>query len=122
MVPESYKQAGLGNVVGGVLNVLTAGVWFISLIWVCVGILWLVPMALGAAQAWFGYQMHEGKPVENGKLWGIIGIVCGLFNFNPISTVASVLAMMKAGEPDSIAYLSSGGAGMTGAPPPGPPA
>jgi hypothetical protein len=93
--------------VGGVLNAVTSFFWFISLIWVCVGIFWLVPLAVGAWQAWVGYQMNSGQRQPSAKMAAIAGLVSGVFAMNPIPIVASLLAMTKVQKPEIVGYLGT---------------
>jgi hypothetical protein len=107
--PKSYKDAGLMNLIAGILNIITAGVWTLSLIWLCVGIVWLIPLGVGAYQAYLGFQMQSGTPNAGAKNIGLIGLIAGVCNFNIFAIVLSVLAMQKAKEPEVAGYLSSAG-------------
>lgn len=107
--PKAYKDAGLMHLIAGILNFITAGVWVLAWIWLCVGVLWLVPMGLAAWQAYVGYEMQAGRRVGQAGNMGIIGLVTSFFNFNIFAIVLSVLALMKAKEPDVAGYLGTSG-------------
>jgi hypothetical protein len=105
--PKAYKDGGTAIMISGILNIMTGGVWFLSLFLVCVGFMWLIPMGIGAWQGWVGYQMMQGKPQPSGKMAAIAGIVAGMFNFNPLAIVGAVVGMMSADKPESIAFLET---------------
>ena len=104
-MPQEYKTAGIVNLVGGVLNILTAGVAIITLIWFCVGVLWIVPLALGGFQAFIGFQQMNGTRTGQGKIAGICGAVAGLCNLNPLPTLLGVGGFVMSGNEKVTAWL-----------------
>ena len=106
--PTEYKTAGTILLVGGILNILTAGVWILSFIWVCIGIMWIVPLAIGAWQAFVGYKAMNGEVQPSAKMAGIAGIVAGVFNLNPLAIAAGVVGMLNVDKPEAKAFLESG--------------
>lgn len=109
-VPDAYKTAGLVNLIGGALNVMMSLVWVLSLIWVCIGIFWLVPLAASGYQAWIGWQMYNGEPQAAAKNASIAGIVGGLFCFNILSAACGAFAMMQVGNDEVAGWLEQHGA------------
>jgi hypothetical protein len=107
--PKEYTEAGFLMMVAGVLNAITAFIWFLSLFWLCVGFLWAIPGCIGLWQAYMGYQMNQGKLQGQAKTGAILGLVSGVFNVNPIAIIASALAMSKVGKPEVAGYLTGGG-------------
>lgn len=105
--PKEYKDGGLAILVSGVFNIMTAGIWILTLIWVCVGILWVIPLAIGCWQAFVGLQVYQGKPQPSAKMAAIAGIVAGVFNVNPIAILGGVLGMMNVGKEEAVAFLES---------------
>jgi hypothetical protein len=103
--PQPYKTAGLLNLVGGLFNITTGLVWTLSLLLVCVGVFWIVPMAMGAFQLFIGIGMQSGKLNGNAKLATIMGIVAGVLNFNPVTIILSVIAYMQLGDPEVAGFL-----------------
>lgn len=106
-VPNDYKMAGLLNLIGGALNIMTASVWVLSLIWVCVGVLWIVPVLMGAWQAYVGFTMNTGTPTGQGKIAAIVGLVAGLFNFNPLTILLAIVVIVQLGKPEVAGWLES---------------
>lgn len=109
-VPAPYKTAGLVNLICGGLTVMVNLMWVLSLIWICIGILWLIPAAAGGYQAYIGWQMYNGEPSPAAKNAAIAGIVGGVFGFNLISAAGSVFAMMQVGNDDVKGWLEQHGA------------
>ncbi len=108
--PKEYKDAGAMLMFGGALNIITAGIWVLSLIWVCIGIMWLVPMAVGAWQAFVGWKMYSGEVQGTSKIAAIAGMVSAFFNLNPIAFVCGLLGMLNVDKPDAKAFLEHHGA------------
>ena len=107
--PQNYKNAGLANLIGGGLNLMTSLMAILSLIWVCIGIFWVIPAAASAYQAYVGWQMFQGQPVAAAKNGSIAGIVGGLFNFNIISVACGGFAFMQLGNDEVAGWLEQNG-------------
>lgn len=103
--PADYKNAGICNLVAGIVNVGLAGIWVLSLIWVCVGLLWLVPMAIGAWQAWVGYQMMQEQRDPNARNAALVGMVVSVVNCNLIALACSVVGWVMLDKPEVKAWL-----------------
>ncbi|MFZ5475719.1 MAG: hypothetical protein ACOZNI_02995 [Myxococcota bacterium] len=106
--PKEYTEAGFLMIVSGVLNAITAFIWFLSLFWICIGFFWVIPGCVGLWQAYVGYQMQVGTPQGSAKMGAIAGLVSGVFNMNPIAIVCALLAMTKVGKPEVVGYLGGG--------------
>jgi hypothetical protein len=109
-VPDAYKTAGLVNLIGGALNAFFSLMSILSLIWVCVGVWWFVPLAASAYQAWIGWQMYNGEPQPAAKNASIAGIIGGLCSFNIISAAAGGFAYMQLGNDEVAGWLEQHGA------------
>ncbi|MCB9686924.1 MAG: hypothetical protein H6735_17930 [Alphaproteobacteria bacterium] len=109
-VPAAYKNAGLANLIGGAWNAFVAFGVVMSLIWFCVGILWLVPMGASGYSAYVGWQMYNGEATPAAKNASIAGIIGGLLCFNPLSAIASGFAMMQLGNDEVKGWLEQHGA------------
>ncbi len=107
--PNDYKNAGIANIIGGALNVMMALLWTLSLIWICIGLFWLVPAAMGAWQIMVGLKMYNGEPNSSAKNATIAGLVAGALNFNIMSIGAGIFAFMMLGKPEVAGYLESNG-------------
>ncbi|MCA9492658.1 MAG: hypothetical protein KC621_22145 [Myxococcales bacterium] len=109
-VPAAYKNAGLANLIGGGLNAFFAFWYVIGFIWVCIGVIWLVPMAASGYSAYVGWQMYNGEATPAAKNASIAGIVGGLFCFNILSAAASGFAFMQLGNDEVKGWLEQHGA------------
>lgn len=104
--PPPYGTAGTLMMISGLLNVITAFVWVAVFIWVCVGIIWVVPLGMGAYQAYVGYTMTQG-PQRSGKIAAIVGIVAGLFNFNPFPAILAIVSLVNLNKPEVAEWIES---------------
>ena len=109
-VPAPYKTAGIVNLACGAFTALTNFLWFFSLVWICIGVFWLIPMAAGGYQAWIGWQMYNGTPSPAAKNAAIAGIVGGLFGMNIFTFAGSVFAFMQVGNDEVKGWLEQNGA------------
>ncbi len=104
--PKAYTESGALTILSGALNIITGGLLFLMLIWVCVGVMWLVPMAIGVFQIVVGLSMNKGTPHAMAKRIGVVGIVAGVCNMNPLAIGASVLTMLNVKKPEVAGYLA----------------
>ncbi len=104
--PPDYKTAGTLMMVSGIINLLTAGVWTLALIWLCVGILWVVPLGVAFGEFVVGVAVMNGTPHSQAKTASVLGLIAGVLNMNVFSIVLEIIALVKLGKPEVTAYLS----------------
>ena len=109
--PQAYKNAGIANLISGFLSVSANGLMFLSLVWVCIGVIWLVPLAAGFYQCYVGYQMFQGQVTPAAKNGTIAGIVAGVCAFNIFSIGGSAFAFMQLGDDEVAGWLEQNGVG-----------
>ncbi len=102
-VPAEYKNAGLGNLIGGALGALAS--LSIVVATLCFGFWYLIFAAAHAWQAYVGWQMYNGERVPSAKTASIVGLVCGIFGFNIFAIAGSGFAFMMLGKPEAQGYL-----------------
>jgi len=102
-VPAEYKNAGLGNLIGGALGALAS--LSILLMSFCLGFWYLFFAAAHAWQAYVGWQMYNGERVPSGKTAAIVGLVCGIFGLNIFAIAGSGFAFLMLGKPEVQGYL-----------------
>jgi len=105
--PAAYKNAAMANMIGGGLTILFSFFWIISLIWICVGLLWVVPMAAGGYQLWIGMDMNKGEANPAAKNAAIAGLIGSVFTMNIISIAASAFAFMQVGDDEVAGGIES---------------
>lgn len=86
--------AGALMIGSGVLTIMAAFGWFIGLIWVCVGVLWLIPLAVGVAEVFVGAAIMGGTPSERVRTVSVLGILAALFCGNLLGVVLEVTALV----------------------------
>lgn len=104
--PKPYVDSGALTILSGAMNILIGGLLFLTLIWVCIGVFWLVPMAVGVFQIVVGLAMSKGRPHPAAKHIGLIGIIASGLNFNPLGLGAAVITMLNTKKPEVAGYLS----------------
>ena len=107
--PQPYKTAGLMNLIGGVFTLMTSLMWVLSFIWVCIGVFWFVTAAMGAWQAFIGWQMYNGQVSPQAKMSTMVGIGGGLLSFNIFAIGASVFGFMQLGDDEVVGWLEQNG-------------
>ncbi len=108
--PAPYKTAGIVNLVCGAFNLLYCLTMVLSLIWVCVGVWWLIPAAASGYQAFVGWQMYNGEASPASKNGTIAGIAGGLLSFNLLCAAGSAFAFMQLGNDEVKGWLEQHGA------------
>jgi hypothetical protein len=120
--PSDYKTSGLFMLISGALTILASLGWIGGLIWVCVGALWVLPLAAGVFEILTGLAVYQGQYKANAKTVSLIGIVAALLCGNVIGIVLEVLAVVNYGKPDVASWMAAGGvARVVVAAPAGPP-
>ena len=88
--PERSTMAGTLMIVSGVLTTLASAGFFFGLIWVCVGVFWLVPMAVGIAEIFVGAAIMGGQPTDRVRTVSALGILSALACGNLVSVALEV--------------------------------
>lgn len=87
------RIAGMMMVMSSMLNGLWSLIWVGSLIWVCVGVFWFVPMFLALVVAGIGVAMM----VLGHQQWGIAGpvlsLVASFCNFNVMGVMFDMVTL-----------------------------
>ncbi len=106
-IPPWYSYGGRQLAISGAFNVLYSGMLFLTFVWVCVGVVFLIPTAIGAYQIWMGAQAMKGRP-QRGVQWiSIVGAVVGTLYCQPLSAVAAVIAWTNFSKPEVVGWLEN---------------
>ena len=82
------RVAGLMMVISGSLNAAVALLWVLSLIWVCVGLLWLIPLAAAIVEVVTGLcMMILGRQGNWGGIVAVLSSSMAMTCFNPVSVL-----------------------------------
>ena len=81
-VPSQYRATGALMITSGALNLMVAAIWAISLIWVCCGVYWVVPMAFAVGEIVVGTLMAAGIRIRFGGIAAVVGAINGVLLFN----------------------------------------
>ncbi|MCP4805837.1 MAG: hypothetical protein GY913_03350 [Proteobacteria bacterium] len=99
----------------GVLNVLISGGLVLSLIWVCVGVMWIPGLLIGVAEIVMGWKLKNGEVHEKIKTVNTAGIVAALLSLNVFAGAAAVFARIYLNDDEVEAHMKTmagGGAGQ----------
>ena len=89
-----YRVSGGMTLLSGLFNGLLSAIWFLSMIWVCVGVFWLIPMAIALAQVLLGgLMLATGKQFKLTAFVPMLGIVASMCNFNFFGSVLDIVAI-----------------------------
>ncbi|MBN1334468.1 MAG: hypothetical protein JXB39_00750 [Deltaproteobacteria bacterium] len=115
--PSDYKTSGLFMILSGALTILASLGWIGGLIWVCVGALWVFPLAMGIFEVVTGLAVYKGQYKANAKTVSILGIVAALLCGNVIGIVLEILSVVQLGKPEVAAWMAGGGTSPVGVAP-----
>jgi hypothetical protein len=93
-------------IVSGLCNAGLAVVWVLSLGWMCVGLLWIVPFAVALGEMLVGLLIVLGVPLRFGPAAAAIGIVNGALLFDPPAVVMQVLAMIFVNQDEAHRFVA----------------
>lgn len=91
--PSDYTTAGIALLVAGTLNLWIGAILFLTMVWFCVGILWLFPIVIGMAELVTGIRMLTGKRVHSAVPVAALGVFASMMNFNVLSIAGEVIAL-----------------------------
>lgn len=98
---ERSTTAGALMIVSGLLTVLASSALFLSFVWVCVGIVWLLPLAVGIGEIAVGAAIMGGQPNNRVRAVSVLGILSALACGNLIGVALEVgsLVMVSTAPP-----------------------
>lgn len=113
-VPEAESDPGAQTsmlawmmIASGALNVFMSGALVLSLIWVCVGVLWIPGVLVGVAEIVVGWKLKNGEVHEKIKTVNTAGIVAAVCSLNLFAGIAAVLARVYLGDDEVQAHLKT---------------
>jgi hypothetical protein len=95
--------AGVSMIVSGVLTATASFGIVATWGWICVGLPWLVPMAVGVGEVVVGASIIGGTPRPSVKTVSTAGILAALVSFNLVGVLLEIVAQIllgKASEPE----------------------
>ena len=90
--PGHYNTAGTLMLISGVINALLSLYLVLILIWVCVGVVFLIPLAGGLAEIITGLAVVRGQTRPAAPTLSIVGIISSALCCNPIGLVLEIVA------------------------------
>jgi hypothetical protein len=106
--PQSYTTAGVLMIISGLFTAMASLALVGGLIWVCVGVFWILPLIVGIVEIGVGALMLGGSVQPRARAVSILGIVAALLSGNLIGLVCEIVAMVQLGSPEVDRYLLLG--------------
>jgi hypothetical protein len=100
---RSGTGAGVLMILSGLLTTVASAGFFLTFVWVCVGIVWLVPLAVGLMEIGIGAAILGGRPTPRVRLVSAAGIVSALACGNVIGValeIGSLVLQARARDPE----------------------
>mgnify|MGYP006865170430 CR=1 FL=1 len=107
--PQEYKTAGIFMLISGIMTVMVSRGLVFGLIWICVGVFWILTLAAGIFEIILGVGVMNGQPKANAKTVSIIGIVAALLCGNVVGMVMEIMAVVNLGKPEVANWLAMQG-------------
>ena len=106
--PVQYQISGGLMLISGLFNGFLSLLWFVMLIWVCVGVMWLIPFAMACVEITVGILVLAGVRVPGVQVVSILGGINSLFLFNMWGTVMEMIAAVLQFQPVVTGYIAGG--------------
>ncbi len=105
--PVQYQVSGVLMLMSGLFNGFLAFIWFIGFIWLCIGIMWLIPMAVACGEVFLGILVLAGVRVPGVQVMSILGAVNSMLLFNMWGAVMEGIAAVLQFQPQVTEYLTA---------------
>jgi hypothetical protein len=94
--PQRSTVAGTLMIASGALTTLASAGLFFGLVWVCVGVFWLVPLAVGVSEIVVGAAIMGGIPTRRVRTVSVLGMLSALMcgNLIGLALEAGALALV----------------------------
>ena len=90
-----YRMSGGFTLMSGLYNALISFILFLTLIWICVGVWFLIPMVLSMVQITAGILMLVmGRKQKELAFLPALGMLTSMFNFNITALFFDVAALV----------------------------
>lgn len=99
-MPQTYRLAGAAMVAAGSFNALFAAYVVLTLGVVCIGLAWVVPLAVALGEVLVGALVLSGLPLRFARPAAAVGIVNASLLFDPagIALEAAALVLLSLDE------------------------
>jgi hypothetical protein len=97
--PNEYNWAAIGLLIAGVFNIWIGAILFLSLIFMCCGVLWVVPIAVGILEVITAGRMLAGRRVHSVVPVAGLGLAASMMNFNVVGIAGEVIALALCASP-----------------------
>ncbi|MEZ4316591.1 MAG: hypothetical protein R3F61_03785 [Myxococcota bacterium] len=103
--PVQYQISGVLMVISGFFNGFLSLMWFVMLVWVCIGVMWLIPLVVACCEVVVGILVLAGVRVPGVQVVSVLGAVNSMFLFNMWGAMMEGIAAVLQFQPAVGAYL-----------------
>lgn len=104
-IAQRSTAAGAMMIASGLFTVIASGALFLSFVWVCVGIVWLVPLVVGIGEMMVGAAIMGGEPTPRVRLVSVLGILAALACGNLLGVGLEIGSLVFAANARRAGYL-----------------
>ncbi len=97
--PNEYNWAAISLLVSGIFNIWFGAILGLSLLMLCCGVFWLIPMAIGVLEVVTAARMLAGQRVHSVVPVAGLGLAASVMNFNVIGLAGEVIALALCSSP-----------------------
>ncbi|MCB9676592.1 MAG: hypothetical protein H6737_15860 [Alphaproteobacteria bacterium] len=103
--PVQYQISGVLMLISGFFNGFLSLMWFVMLIWLCVGVMWLIPLTVACVEIVIGILVLAGVRVPGVQVVSILGAINSMFLFNMWGAIMEGIAAVLQFQPQVTGYL-----------------
>lgn len=106
--PMEYQISGVLMLISGLFNGLISMIYVFMLIWVCVGVIWLIPALIALGEVIVGLMVLTGARVPGVQVVSALGILNAIMLCNIWGAVMEGVAIVLQIQPKVTGYLAEG--------------
>jgi hypothetical protein len=85
---------------------MSSVIWILTLIWLCVGVIWVLPLAAAIFEIVVGVAVMNGQYKPNAKTISILGLISAICCINIIGIVLESLSLANHGKPEVANWMA----------------
>lgn len=103
--PMEYQISGMLMLISGLFNLVVSGIYVLALVWVCVGVLWFIPMLVAIGEIAVGAMVLAGVRVPGVQAMSVFGLINSILLCNIWGAVFEGVATILQFQPKVRGYL-----------------
>lgn len=103
--PMNYQISGMLMLISGLFNLFISGIYVLGLVWLCIGVFWLIPMMMAVGEVIVGVLALAGVRVPGLQIVSALGVVNSLVLCNIWGAAFEGIAVVLQSQGDVKGYL-----------------